>query len=179
MQRKMRRFIIGTLGLVPVLAAGHVVASTGHGSPAAPYGHEVHAEARGGEFVREDSGRVVVVRSVGAELTFEPAVITAAAGETLTIRYENVGEMIHNIVVVKSVEDIPIIGEASLQAAYTNKWIPTGADHVNRIIAHTALAGPGEVVEVTFTVPPPGEYPFICTYASHWSMMQGQLIVTD
>ncbi len=124
-------------------------------------------------------GRVVEVRSRGTQLTFEPDVIRATAGETLTIRYNNVGDMIHNIILVKTEEDIPVIGEASLQAAFTNQWIPVGEEYEERMIAYTDLADPGEVVEVTFTVPPPGEYPFICTYAMHWTTMQGRLIVTD
>jgi plastocyanin len=129
--------------------------------------------------VSEENGRVVVVQSMGTELAYRPGEIRARAGERLTIRYENVGEMIHNVVLVRSEEDIPIVGEAAFQAAFTNKWIPTAEEHVRRIIAHTELAGPGEVVEMTFTVPGPGEYPFICTYASHWTMMQGRLIVTE
>ncbi len=125
----------------------------------------------------KDLGRVVVVRSKGTELSYDPAVINARAGETLTIRYENAGEMTHNIVVVKSEKDVPIIGEASFQAAFSNNWIPAGPDYAARMIAHTPLAGPKETVQVTFTVPPPGEYPFICTYASHWTVMRGRLVV--
>jgi plastocyanin len=127
--------------------------------------------------VTADPGRVVVVRSTGLELSYEPAVIRARAGERVTIRYENVGEMTHNIVVVRTEADIPIIGEAAFQAAFTNNWIPVGEQYTARMVAHTPLAGPKETVEVTFTVPPPGEYPFICTYASHWTVMRGRLIV--
>lgn len=123
-------------------------------------------------------GRVVVVRSKGTELTYEPAVIDARAGETLTIRYENLGEMTHNIVVVKSEQDIPVIGEAAFQAAFTTNWIPTGPEFAARMLAYTPLAAAKETVEVTFTVPPPGEYPFICTFASHWTLMRGRLSVS-
>jgi glucose/arabinose dehydrogenase/plastocyanin len=127
----------------------------------------------------EQTGRVLEIRTRGTQLTFEPDILRATAGETLTIRYDNVGDMIHNIIVVKSEEDIPIIGEASLQAAYTNQWVPLGEEYEERMIAYSGLALPGEVVEVTFTVPPPGEYPFICTYAMHWTTMRGRLIVTE
>ena len=72
---------------------------------------------------------------------------------------------------------MPIVGEAATQAAFTNNWIPVGAEHAARMIAYTPLAGAGETVEVTFTVPPPGAYPFICTFASHWTLMRGQLNV--
>ena len=58
-------------------------------------------------------------------MSYEPAVITARAGETLTIRYENAGEMTHNLVVVKSEQDVPIIGEAAFQAAFSARWTRT------------------------------------------------------
>jgi glucose/arabinose dehydrogenase/plastocyanin len=161
-------------------------APTAHGHPepvrptpgAAPE-PTVPAQVRPAQPAPRETGRVAVVRSRGTELSFYPAVIRATAGETLTIRYDNASDMIHNLVLVRSEADIPIIGEASFQAAFTNQWIPTGEDHAQRMIAHTELAGPNEVVEVTFTVPPPGEYPFICTYAAHWTLMQGRLIVTE
>ena len=145
-------------------------------SPVAPA-----AAAAPGPAPRPDAskaaGRVVVVRSKGTELSYEPAVIDARAGETLTIRYENAGEMTHNLVLVKSDADVPVIGEAAFQAAFTNSWIPTEPEHAARMIAYTPLAGPKDTVEVTFTVPPAGDYPFICTYASHWTVMRGRLIV--
>jgi glucose/arabinose dehydrogenase/plastocyanin len=148
-------------------------------APTAAPERRVHAEARTGQITRGETGRVVAVRSRGTELSFYPAHLQATAGETLTIRYENTSDMIHNLVLVRSEADIPIIGEASFQAAFTNQWIPTGEEHANRMIAHTELAGPADVVEVTFTVPPPGEYPFICTYASHWTVMRGTLVVSE
>ena len=42
----------------------------------------------------------------------------------------------------------------------------------------TPLAGPGERMAVVFTMPPPGEYPFICTYPGHARFMQGTLVST-
>lgn len=135
--------------------------------------------SQGPETAPGDTGRVVVVQSRGTELSYDRGVIRARAGERLTIRYDNVGEMTHNIVLVQSDEDVPIVGEAAFQAAFTNEWIPTGEEHRKRIIAHTPLAGPKQVVEVTFTVPPTGEYPFICTYASHWTVMRGRLVVSE
>jgi hypothetical protein len=47
---------------------------------------------------------------------------------------------------------------------------------MNRIIAFSKLAYPGDTVEFSFVVPPPGTYPYICTYAGHFTMMQGRLV---
>jgi azurin len=58
-----------------------------------------------------------------------------------------------------------------------NDYIPQ--DLKNQILAHTALAGGGETVEVTFTVPQePGSYQYICSFPGHYaSGMKGMLTV--
>ena len=176
----LKHLITKTIHRVPgdPSSAGSAHHTSGGGAAPAPADPPAAANApAAAPDAPKDLGRVVVVRSKGTELSYEPAVITARAGETLTIRYENVGDMTHNIVVVRSEQDVPVIGEAAFQAAFTSNWIPKGPEYESRMIAHTPLAGPKETVQVTFTVPPAGEYPFICTYASHWTVMRGKLVV--
>lgn len=120
-------------------------------------------------------GDTVVVKSVGADLSYDVTEIRAEAGSTLTIQYENRGEMPHNIVLLNERADINPVGVAALQAR-DNDYIPQGEDLQQRIISNTILAKPGETVFLTFTVPPPGTYPYICTYPGHFTMMQGDLI---
>jgi azurin len=50
---------------------------------------------------------------------------------------------------------------------------------MSSVIAKTALAGPGETVDVVFAAPAkPGRYPFLCTFAGHYQAgMKGTLIV--
>lgn len=120
-------------------------------------------------------GDTIVVSSEGANLSYDVTEIRAKAGSTLTIRYVNRGDLPHNVVLVKQRSDINPVGIASLQASQTD-YIPQDEANQERIIAYTALSKPGETVFVTFTVPPPGTYPYICTYAGHFTMMQGDLI---
>jgi uncharacterized cupredoxin-like copper-binding protein len=52
-------------------------------------------------------------------------------------------------------------------------------DQKGNVIAATALAGNGETVEVTFTVPAAGKYQFICTFPGHFiAGMVGTLVVS-
>jgi azurin len=122
------------------------------------------------------AGDTLTVRSVGADLSYDVTEIRASAGDRITIRYDNTeSEMPHNIVFVNSEADIYPVGIASIQA-YQNEYIPTDEESLEKIIGYTRLARPGEVVYVTITVPPPGTYPYICTYPGHFTMMQGRLI---
>ena len=46
------------------------------------------------------------------------------------------------------------------------------------VIAHTALAGPGQTVSTLVKVPAvKGRYPYICSYSGHASVSKGVLIV--
>lgn len=47
--------------------------------------------------------------------------------------------------------------------------------HRDRLIAWSKLASSGQTVEITFTVPPPGEYTFVCLFPGHYNMMLGTL----
>ena len=49
----------------------------------------------------------------------------------------------------------------------------------DQVLAATALAGPGETVDVTFKVPATaGSYPFLCTFPGHFAAgMRGNIVV--
>jgi azurin len=108
--------------------------------------------------------------------------ITAAPGEELRIRLTSKGvipkvAMAHNVVVMKIETDIDTLLKEGGPYRETDFIPPSMAQQV---IAKTSLAGPGERVQVTFTVPTtPGEYPFLCTFAGHYQAgMKGILTVT-
>lgn len=125
--------------------------------------------------ITQAEGDTVIVGSEGANLSFDVTEIRAEAVSTLTIQYVNRGDLPHNVVIVKQRSDINPVGVAALQASQTD-YIPQDEANQQRILAYTTLAKPGETVFMTFTVPPPGTYPYICTYAGHFTMMQGDLI---
>ena len=115
------------------------------------------------------------------EMKYSLTTITAKPGEQLRVRLAVKGvipkiAMAHNFVLLKLGTNI-------------EKLLADGAPHratdfispamMSSVIAKTALAGPGETVQVTFTVPTkPGRYPFLCTFAGHYQAgMKGFLIV--
>ena len=107
--------------------------------------------------------------------------ITAKPGETIKIRLMAKGvipkiAMAHNVVVLKLGTDVLRLLKEGAPHRGTD-FIPP--DMLSAVIAKTALAGPGEMMQVTFKVPAkPGRYPFICTFAGHYQAgMKGTLIV--
>jgi len=117
---------------------------------------------------------------VGNQMLFEQTEFTVQPGQTVRITFENTATtpaMTHNVVFLRTRDDIDPVGQAALTAA-DNEYIP--ASEMNRILAYTPLAEPGETVTVEFTAPStPGDYPYICTFPGHYMMMQGTMTVAS
>lgn len=122
----------------------------------------------------------MTITPVGNQMLFEQTEFEVQPGQTVRITFENTATtpaMTHNVVFVRSQEDIEPVGQAALTAADT-EYIP--ASEENRILAYTPLAEPGETVTVEFTAPStPGDYPYICTFPGHYMMMQGTMTVAS
>ena len=115
------------------------------------------------------------------EMKYSVTTITAKPGEKLRIRLTVKGKipkvaMAHNVVVLKpGVDILELLREGAPHRA-TDFIAP---NMMSKVIAKTPLAGPGEMVQVVFTVPgKPGKYPYICTFAGHYQAgMKGTLLV--
>ena len=115
------------------------------------------------------------------DMKFNLVSITARRGEQLRIRLAVRGTMpkiamAHNVVVLKAGTDaLKFVNEGAPFRA-TDFIAPALKDSV---IAKTPFAGPGETVDVVFTVPSrPGRYPFVCTFAGHYQAgAKGTLVV--
>ncbi|MFH5831946.1 plastocyanin/azurin family copper-binding protein [Halalkalibaculum sp. DA3122] len=114
-------------------------------------------------------------------MKFDVTSIEAEAGEEITIRFKTKSQMpktamAHNVVVVDKDADVDALAQASMQAR-DNEYV--APEYKDDIVAATALAGGGETVEVTFTVPEePGDYEYICTFPGHYMAgMKGVLTV--
>ena len=115
------------------------------------------------------------------EMKYSITTISAEPGEELRIRLQAKGvipkvAMAHNVVVLEISTDVDTLLKEGAPYRETDFIPPAMAKNV---IAKTALAGPGEIVQVKFTVPAtPGDYPFLCTFAGHYQAgMKGTLIV--
>jgi uncharacterized cupredoxin-like copper-binding protein len=142
------------------------------GDHAAPASQATDLLMPPGQVRLQEPDTTINVMSVGADLQFLPDEIAARAGTRVRIRYINEGTFPHNIVLVKSEDDIDPLGLAAFQAGSTD-YVPLAMK--DRMIAYSTLAAPGATVEFTFVVPPAGEYFFVCLYPGHYNMMVGTL----
>ena len=127
-------------------------------------------------------GAVRTVDLVGTDqMKYDVTQITAKRGEQLRVRLAVKGTMpkiamAHNFVLLTLKANPIKFVTAGAQARETDFIAPETKDQV---LAKTALAGAGETVEVTFTVPNvAGKYPFLCTFPGHFQAgMRGDLVV--
>ena len=128
------------------------------------------------------AGAVRTIEITGSDtMKFSVTEITAKAGEKVRVVLKSIGAMpkiamAHNFVLLKAGVAGMEVANAAFNARATD-FIP--AEMKDKILAFTGLAGGGETVEVTFTVPNrAGSYDFICSFPGHFAAgMKGTLLV--
>jgi azurin len=122
----------------------------------------------------------IVVRVVKGEMKFDPKSITVEVGQSVRIVFENPDFMQHNLVIVKP-GALQKVGRAADKLASDPKgsemqYVPD----MEEVLFHTKLVNPQSSETLEFTAPSePGEYPFVCTFPGHWSIMNGVMKVTS
>ncbi len=113
--------------------------------------------------------------SVANQMKYNKTKLTVKTGAKVHLEFHNnstLAVLPHNWVLVKPGTEAKVA-----KAELANKaqgYVAPNPD----IIAHTPLAEKGKTVDVTFTAPAPGTYPYICTVPGHYMVMHGQLVVT-
>ena len=130
--------------------------------------------------VKADPPRTVEIVATD-DMKYSVTTVRARPGEPIRIRLVVKGTMpkivmAHNVVVLKPGTDVAKLVTEGAPHRGTD-FIPPNM--MGSVIAKTALAGPGEAVQIVFTAPAkPGSYPFICTFAGHYQAgMKGTLVV--
>ncbi|WP_394848687.1 plastocyanin/azurin family copper-binding protein [Pendulispora brunnea] len=118
------------------------------------------------------------IASVGDTMAYDLQGFTVKTGTQVHLVLKNNGTtpaMTHNWVLVKPGTEAAV-ATAGMEAGQAAGYVRANDGN---IIAHTPLSAPGSTVEVTFTAPAPGMYPYICTYPGHYQTMKGTMQVTN
>jgi azurin len=118
----------------------------------------------------------IEITSVKNTMTFDKTKLTVPAGAQVHLTLKNNATMKtlpHNWVLVQPGTQAKVAAEG-LEKAADAGYVVEGPN----VLAATPLAAPGTTTEVTFTAPPAGTYPYICTVPGHYMMMKGTLTVT-
>jgi azurin len=115
------------------------------------------------------------IGAVASTMTFDKTSLTVPSGAEvhLVLKDAKPGTLMHNWVLVKPGTEAAVAA-AGLPAGPAGNFLTPGPD----VLAFTPMAQPGGTSEVTFQAPPPGSYPYICSFPGHYLMMKGTLVVT-
>lgn len=162
-RRRLRPFVLATLVALVAAASG--------GGCAEPPGPSPEQIARFDQTVDAE----LVVVAVKNAMRYATVRVQAPEGATVRLVMDNSltssPAMVHNVVVLSDAGAVDRVGQAAARA-------PDNIPDDDAILFYTPLTGPGERTAVVFTMPPAGEYPFICTWPGHYATMQGVLVST-
>jgi azurin len=117
------------------------------------------------------------IGTVGDTMAYDTTTFAVRAGQKVHLTLKNNGTsaaMHHNWVLVQPGHEADV-ATAGMTAGEAANFVKTGDTNV---IASTPLSTPGGSVDVTFTAPEAGKYPYICTYPGHYMTMKGVLEVS-
>lgn len=123
--------------------------------------------------------KTIVLKVVKDVMKFDKKLVTATAGTTIQIVFQNPDFMQHNFVLIspKSSEKVGAAADKLAQDPEGAKmnYVPK----MPEVIMATPLINPGKSFTITIKVPDTaGDYPYICTFPGHWRIMNGILRVT-
>ena len=126
---------------------------------------------------RPDLGSdAIVVKTVVEEMRYDVTSFTVAAGQDVTLLFDNEDYTPHNLVIghPRSGETIGAAADALGVDGFAKRFIPERPE----IIVASDLLNHGTFQVLTFTAPTePGEYDVLCTFPGHRGTMHGTMTV--
>ena len=112
-------------------------------------------------------------------MLFDVIEINSRRNQPIKLEFYNPDATPHNFVLTEP-DSLEEVGKASNlmatdpKAAKDGQFIPK----TDKIIIHTKMLKQGEKETLRFKAPKkPGNYPYLCSFPGHWTIMKGVLIV--
>lgn len=126
------------------------------------------------------SPRVIEV-TANDQMQFSTNIFEAKAGEKVVLHLRHTGQMPkstmgHNLIILNEGTDVDAFAAAAVEAGEAKGYIPDAFKP--EIVAQTKLIGGGESTKIEFIAPPPGTYPFLCSFPGHAAVMRGEFVVS-
>ncbi len=116
--------------------------------------------------------------SKGSTPFYDQERLEARAGSRITLTFKNTAEpgssRMFNWVLVRPNTQLRVVSDGQSEGSSETSYVKPNDPNV---IAHTRLVAAGESDTITFDAPPPGEYPFLCTFPGYYNTMKGVLVV--
>jgi azurin len=122
----------------------------------------------------------IKISTIKEAMKFSLKEFTVKPGQSVEIAFENPDAMQHNMVITKPgmLEKVGRAGDAMMKdtKGADKNYVPAIAE----VLFSTPLVNPGQNYTLKFKAPAnTGDYPFVCTFPGHWSIMNGVMKVRN
>jgi len=122
--------------------------------------------------------KVIRIKTIREAMKYDLKEFTVKAGQSVEIIIENPDAMQHNMVITKpgSLEKVGRAGDAMMkdEKGAEKNYVPALAE----VLYSTPLINPGQSYKLKFKAPASvGNYPYVCTFPGHWTLMNGVMKV--
>jgi uncharacterized cupredoxin-like copper-binding protein len=123
--------------------------------------------------------QTIDISCIPERLLFTKDKFNVEAGKPVRLHFSNPDVTEHNLLILDQGTSIQQIGEAANRMAADPEAAKKGfIPNDKRILHATKLLKKDTVQTIRFMAPKkPGEYPFLCSYPGHWTIMKGVMIV--
>lgn len=145
---------------------------------AARFTENFYAAGSGDEVTAGKNAVVIRLGVIKNQMKYDSPVFEVTAGKPVQIVFENPDFMQHNLV-IGAIGSLKVIGTAADALASDARGAEMNyVPRIPEVLFSTKLVNPQESVILNFTAPEkPGDYPFVCTFPGHWSIMNGTMKV--
>jgi putative membrane-bound dehydrogenase-like protein len=117
--------------------------------------------------------QIIRIKSTVGTMKYDATEFTATAGKPVAIIYENPDSLQHNIIIGApgTLEKLGAAADAmaTRPQAMEKSFVPD----MPEVLAKCKMLDPGQRTVIKFTLEKPGDYPFLCTFPTHWKIMHG------
>ena len=122
--------------------------------------------------------KVIRIKTIREAMKYDVREFVVKPGQTVEVVIENPDAMQHNMVITKpgSLEKVGRAGDAMMkdEKGAEKNYVPALAE----VLFSTPLINPGQSYKLRFKAPSAvGDYPYVCTFPGHWSLMNGVMKV--
>jgi len=122
--------------------------------------------------------KAIKIRTIKEAMKYDLKEFTVKPGQTVEITFENPDAMAHNMVIVKP-KMMSKVGQAGDKMMKDKKGLEKNyVPAMPEVLFSTPLVNPGQTYKLTFKAPETaGDYPYVCTFPGHWTLMNGVMKV--
>ena len=138
------------------------------------------AWAAAGEEKPDADVKRIVIKTIREAMKFDLKEFTVKPGQQVELILDNTDAMQHNMVITKpgAMEKVGRAGDAMMkdEKGADKNYVPS----IPEVLYATPLVNPGQSYKLRFKAPAStGDYPFVCTFPGHWSIMNGMMKVRE